>query len=137
MGEKARAYYIVVLKTKRIYEPPERGDGTRILVMRFWPRGIRRALVDEWNRDLAPSRELVLEFKRGGLPWKEYARRYWQEISAESVDLLRRRALRETLTLLCSCEDESKCHRGLLKSALKNRGRSRPNSRRAGSGGRA
>src|SRR5512132_1604316 len=118
-----------MLKIKRIYDPPENSDGTRMLVMRLWPRGIRRERVDEWNRDLAPSRDLLFDVKHRGLPWADYVRRYWQEIRPEAVDALRRRARRETITLLCSCEDETHCHRGLLKDAV--------SRRRASTGSRA
>ncbi|HVE41042.1 MAG TPA: DUF488 family protein [Planctomycetota bacterium] len=113
-----------MLKIKRIYEPREKSDGARMLVMRLWPRGIRRALVDEWNRDLAPSRDLLFAFKRHGLPWKDYVRRYWEEIPTAAVDALRRRARRETVTLLCACADETHCHRGLLKQAVVGKRRS-------------
>ena len=118
-----------MVKTKRIYEPREKSDGARVLVMRLWPRGIRRGQVDEWNRDLAPSRELVFAFKHEGLPWKDYVSRYWKEIAPAAVQELRRRARRETLTLLCSCADERRCHRGLLQQAI--------SRRRAWSGSRA
>ena len=110
-----------MLRTKRIYDAPDKSDGARILVMRLWPRGIRRGQVDEWNRDLAPSRELLRAFKHEGLPWQGYVRRYWREIRPEALDDLRRRARRETITLLCSCKDESHCHRGLLRKRLKRR----------------
>src|SRR6185295_4162021 len=110
-----------VLKAKRIYEPADPSDGRRMLVMRLWPRGVRKDRVDEWNRDLAPSRELLLAVKHRGLPWSDFVRRFWKEISSEAVDDLRRRARKETITLLCSCEDERRCHRGLLKQAIHKR----------------
>ena len=42
---------------KRVYEPPEASDGTRVLVDRIWPRGLTKehASVDEWLKDIAPS----------------------------------------------------------------------------------
>jgi len=45
---------------KRVYEEPSPDDGLRILVERLWPRGLskRRAAVDEWMKDIAPSPEL-------------------------------------------------------------------------------
>jgi len=110
-----------MVKIKRIYEPRESSDGTRILVMRLWPRGVRRDRIDEWNRDVAPSRELLMAFKHEGLSWSGYVKRYWEEIRPEAVDALRRRARRETITLLCSCPDEHYCHRGLLKNAISHR----------------
>ena len=48
------------LAIKRVYEPPSPKDGTRILVDRLWPRGLRKdaAQLDEWAKDVAPSTEL-------------------------------------------------------------------------------
>jgi len=41
------------IKLKRAYERPDLGDGTRILVDRLWPRGIKKAdaAIDRWLRD--------------------------------------------------------------------------------------
>jgi uncharacterized protein YeaO (DUF488 family) len=66
--------------------------------MRFWPRGIRRGHVDEWDRDVAPSRELVLALKRHGLAWEDYVPRYLAGLRPEAVAGLRRR--KGTITLL-------------------------------------
>jgi len=46
------------IRLKRIYDPAEPGDGYRVLVDRVWPRGVRKAdaALDEWMKDLAPSR---------------------------------------------------------------------------------
>ena len=45
---------------KRVYEPPEASDGTRVLVDRIWPRGLTKehASVDVWLKDIAPSADL-------------------------------------------------------------------------------
>jgi uncharacterized protein YeaO (DUF488 family) len=106
------------VRTKRVYDPWEKADGTRILVMRFWPRGVRREHVDEWNRDLAPSKELLFAFKRGGLPWREFAARYRAGLRPEALETLRRR--KGTVTLLCGCADEARCHRSLLRDVILN-----------------
>jgi uncharacterized protein YeaO (DUF488 family) len=49
-----------MIKLKRAYDAPARGDGTRFLVDRLWPRGIRKAdlSLDGWLEDVAPSTEL-------------------------------------------------------------------------------
>ena len=86
------------LRTKRVYAPREASDGVRVLVMRFWPRGVRKAHVDEWNRDVAPSRDLVFAFKRHGLPWRKYVKRYRAELRPEALAALRAR--KGTVTLL-------------------------------------
>jgi len=112
---------MATVKTKRVYAPREASDGARILVMRFWPRGIRKDHFDEWNRDVAPSKELVFAFKRHGLPWGEYAKRYRAGLKPETLENLRAR--RGTITLLCGCEDERRCHRTLLKRELEKKRR--------------
>jgi uncharacterized protein YeaO (DUF488 family) len=46
-----------MIKLKRVYEPPEAADGTRFLVERLWPRGMRKEALslDGWFKDVAPS----------------------------------------------------------------------------------
>ena len=45
---------------KRIYDPPEPGDGYRVLIDRVWPRGVsrERARLARWERELARNIEL-------------------------------------------------------------------------------
>lgn len=39
-----------MIKTKRVYDPPDPEDGKRILIDRLWPRGIKKEnlKMDEW-----------------------------------------------------------------------------------------
>lgn len=48
------------LRVRRVYDPREDGDGTRVLVDRLWPRGVSkdRAAIDRWLKDITPSDEL-------------------------------------------------------------------------------
>ncbi|MEE1844674.1 DUF488 family protein [Streptomyces sp. NPDC007076] len=48
------------VRVRRVYEPKEDGDGTRVLVDRLWPRGESRekAAIDKWLKDITPSNEL-------------------------------------------------------------------------------
>jgi uncharacterized protein YeaO (DUF488 family) len=112
-----------MIRTKRIYEPPARGDGLRVLVMRLWPRGVRKATVDLWLKDLGADVANIRRWKAGRLDWPEMRRRYLAGLKrpAASQALARLRALarRRTVTLLCSCEDAARCHRSLLKAALR------------------
>jgi uncharacterized protein YeaO (DUF488 family) len=52
--------------------------------------------------------------------WREFARRYRAEMGAkrELLEELSSRSRRRTVTLLCGCEEESRCHRGLLKALV-------------------
>src|ERR1700740_3374200 len=77
------------VKLKRAYEPPAAEDGTRILVDRLWPRGIKKAdaAIDTWLKDIAPSTELRRWFGHEPTRWEEFRRRYRSELSAHQ-DLL-------------------------------------------------
>ncbi len=65
---------------KRAYGPPSPDDGERVLVERLWPRGLtkKRAAIDLWLRDLAPSTVLRKWFGHDPDKWSEFRRRYLQ-----------------------------------------------------------
>lgn len=115
------------LKTKRVYDPAQAEDGFRLLVMRRWPRGIRKDHVSAWERDLGPSNELLDAYLREKVSWPRFAQHYRAEMSAQESLLaeLAKRAASETVTLLCGCRDEDRCHRKVLKELLEQR-RARP-----------
>jgi len=48
------------VKLKRAYERPAARDGTRILIDRLWPRGVKKAdaAIAQWAKDIAPSTAL-------------------------------------------------------------------------------
>ncbi len=105
---------------KTVYDEPERSDGRRILVMRIWPRGIRKEKVDAWIPDLGTDRELIRKWKAGEIPWSRFAAEYRKSLKGKE-DLLRKLAgesRKETITLLCTDKDPDRCHRSLLKSAI-------------------
>lgn len=110
------------VKTKRIYELKGPGDGTRILVMRLWPRGIKKSAVDIWLRELGAELPLIRAWKGGRLAWPEFRRRYLAGLKkpAAQAQLNELKALAKAgpVTLLCACPDESRCHRGILKRLL-------------------
>ena len=70
------------IKIKRVYEHPEKDDGMRILVDRLWPRGLtkKKASVDLWLKDIAPSTELRKWFAHDPDKWKRFRGRYQTEI---------------------------------------------------------
>lgn len=111
--------------TKRVYSPPASADGTRVLVMRLWPRGIRKDRIDVWLRELGPVVPLLRAFLDGKIPWSAYRRRYRAGLAraAARAQLREVRALtkRGRVTLLCGCRDERRCHRALLKAYLETR----------------
>jgi len=120
------------VRTKRWNDPRDAGDGFRVLVCRYRPRGVRRDAEpwDAWMQDLGPSRELHAAYwgKTGApIDWPEYKRRYLSEMmqptgrgAAMLGGLAARAAAGETLTLLCSsaCADPERCHRTLLQDLV-------------------
>jgi uncharacterized protein YeaO (DUF488 family) len=101
-----------MIRVRRVYDPPEPADGTRVLVDRLWPRGLAkaRARIDHWYRDLAPSDALRRWFNHDPARWDEFRRRYREELRAsgrwEQVRALAGQARRRTITLLFAAKDE-------------------------------
>lgn len=98
------------IKLKRAYDPPEPTDGTRILVDRLWPRGVKKedAAIDEWMKDIAPSDDLRKWFGHDPERWEEFCKRYAEEVSQHSEQLrqLRELARKGPITLVYSAHDE-------------------------------
>jgi uncharacterized protein YeaO (DUF488 family) len=95
---------------KRVYEPPDAADGTRILVDRLWPRGLAkaRARIDYWARTVAPSTKLRQWYGHVPAKWEEFRRRYFVELDANPAGLaeLRQHLGQGTVTLLYSSVEE-------------------------------
>jgi uncharacterized protein YeaO (DUF488 family) len=98
------------VRLKRAYEKPARDDGTRVLIDRLWPRGVRKAdaQLDQWAKEIAPSTALRKWFGHDPSRWPEFRRRYAEEIRRHPDELgqLRRLALEGPLTLVYSAHDE-------------------------------
>ena len=110
---------------KRIYEPPARSDGMRVLVDRLWPRGLSkdRAAVDQWLRDLAPSDSLRKWFHARTEAWPVFRKRYLKELarpeSAQALNELYRLANQpKKLTLLFASKNEEQNNAVILKDLL-------------------
>ena len=110
------------ISTKRIYEPASPSDGTRVLVMRLWPRGIRKSAVDLWLRELGAELGNLRLWNAGRLSWPELRRRYLAGLkhspASDALAELRALARRKRVTLLCSCADPTRCHRTILARVL-------------------
>jgi uncharacterized protein YeaO (DUF488 family) len=105
-----------VIRIKRTYELPARGDGQRILVERLWPRGMKKEslAVDSWMKDVAPSTELRKWFDHRVERWEEFRRRYRNELDENpgAWKPILAAGQRGTVTLLYSAHDTS--HNGAL-----------------------
>jgi uncharacterized protein YeaO (DUF488 family) len=116
---------IVRLGTERLP-----GEGLRIGTVRRPPRGVPKAefstrnFYDVWFPNLAPSLETMKLGQAAESPaeWAAFARKYRAEMSTPEA--------RHTLALLaalshttdfsvgCYCQDESRCHRSILRELL-------------------
>lgn len=110
------------VKLKRAYEQPVRDDGTRILVDRLWPRGVKKvdAALDEWAKNIAPSTELRKWFAHEPARWQEFCTRYSEEIK-QQPDLLkhlRTLAQQGVITLVFSARDETHNDAVVLRNVL-------------------
>jgi uncharacterized protein YeaO (DUF488 family) len=98
------------LRTKRVYDTADPGDGYRVLVDRVWPRGVsrERANLDEWARELAPSDELRRWFDHVPARFDEFRSRYRTELEAhrEKLEELRARAREGPVTIVYAARDE-------------------------------
>ncbi len=107
---------------KRVYDPPSPEDGARVLIMRLWPRGIRKDRVDVWLKELGPVVPLLRAFLDGKLGWAGYRRRYRKGLerpeAQEALAAVRTLARRGPVMLLCGCADAARCHRSLLRAYL-------------------
>jgi uncharacterized protein YeaO (DUF488 family) len=113
-----------MIKHGSVYESASEDDGLRVLVMRRWPRGVRKDAVDTWLKDAAPSRELLDAYNHAGLEWDEFERRYRAEILTERPAVLQElrglEAEHGTVTLLCfeRIPPAEHCHRLVLLELL-------------------
>lgn len=103
------------IRIKRVYETPDKEDGTRILVDRLWPRGLtkEKAKVDLWLKEIAPSTELRKWFGHDPGKWEEFKKRYLGELKGndEPVSVLKEQMKKEQMkkgavTLVYGARDE-------------------------------
>ena len=94
-----------MLKIKRVYESPEKGDGFRVLVDRLWPRGVskERAHLDLWLKEIAPSDALRKWFAHDPKRWKGFGVKYRKELGTDGSGPPNQAAREETTALLHCC----------------------------------
>jgi len=114
-----------MIRTKRVYEPPQAEDGRRFLVERLWPRGMKKEalLMDAWLKEAAPSDNLRRWFGHDPERWPEFQRRYFAELDnqPEAWQPLVEAARRGNVTLLYSARDTARNNAVALKVYLEER----------------
>jgi uncharacterized protein YeaO (DUF488 family) len=109
------------IQLKRIYDSVAEDDGYRVLVDRIWPRGVAKsdAALDEWCKDLAPSKELRQWFGHDRERWTQFCERYRTELDqhdAGTIEKLRAQARDRKLTLLFAARD-TECNNAVVLKA--------------------
>lgn len=111
-----------MVTVRRAYDPPE--GGTRVLVDRLWPRGVRKDALEltEWLRDVAPSTELRHWYGHEPEKFAEFATRYRAELAeppaADALRRLRRYAADGPLTLITAVKELDIAHTRVLVDVL-------------------
>jgi len=113
-----------IIRLKSLKQSREDSDGLRILISRYGIRAKKKETwgMDEWWRELAPSKPLHRDWYDGKLGWKEYKERLIAEIRnrPEALNALRKLSsgYYDVVTLLCHCLDEKHCHRSIVKGMI-------------------
>ncbi len=113
-----------MVRIKRVYDPPGREDGERILVDRLWPRGVTRedARIVSWLKEIGPSTELRVWFGHDPARWDEFQKRYERELLDPGKQAVLRnlaaRSRRETVTLVFGAKDELHNNAMVLKHLI-------------------
>ena len=120
---------IVRLGSKRL-----RGEGLRIGTVRRPPRGVAKSeyasqnWYDVWFPNLAPSAATVklALLAKTERDWAIFAKGYRAEMAtsenSKAIDLLAALSHHANFSVGCYCADESRCHRGILRALLTERG---------------
>jgi uncharacterized protein YeaO (DUF488 family) len=110
------------------------GEGLRLGTVRRPPRGVPKSRhasedwYDVWLPDLAPAAKTVAMAlgSETAADWGKFARQYRKEMARPEagrlLDLLAALSKETDFSVGCYCEDETRCHRSLLKQLLKQRG---------------
>lgn len=124
----------MVVRVVRLGSQRIRAEGTRIGTVRRPPRGVPKAAFaaqdwyDVWFPNLAPSAETVKMGQRAATAqqWHAFLKKYRAEMStpenSRTLDLLAALSQHANFSVGCYCEDESHCHRSVLRALLVEKG---------------
>ncbi len=122
------------IRIVRLGSPRLPGEGLRLGTVRRPPRGVpkaefaRRDFYDVWLPALSPTPELMAEGKDAVTPkdWESFVRRFRSQVNegdtSRLLDLLAALSHSTELSVGCYCEEESRCHRSVLRALLEERG---------------
>jgi len=121
----------MAIRVVRLGSPRKPGEGPRFGTVRRPPRGVKKSeyssrnFFDSWVPELAPSAPLVSQIQSEPLTprrWGAYARRYLKEMreprAHRLIELLATLSHQTNFSVGCYCQDETHCHRSLLRELL-------------------
>ncbi len=124
----------MVVRVVRLGTERSKDEGTRIGTVRRPPRGVPKAefasqnWYDVWYPNLAPSVETMKMAQAAETPaeWNAFVKKYKAEMAApdaaHSIELLATLSHHNNFSVGCYCEDESHCHRSILRALLADKG---------------
>jgi uncharacterized protein YeaO (DUF488 family) len=124
----------MAVRIVRLGSPRHAREGLRIGTVRRPPRGVPKAKFasenwyDVWFPVLAPSVATMKLGQAAETPsqWAAFVRKYRSEMSAaaasQTLDVLAALSSAADFSVGCYCEDESRCHRSVLRELLTERG---------------
>jgi uncharacterized protein YeaO (DUF488 family) len=113
----------MTVETKSIYESKSSKDGLRILITRYYPRGVKRDRFDLWVKGASPTVDLLKAYRKGSIDWSGFKKQFSNQMNndeesknaiGELLDLARKRKV----TLLCFEREGQNCHRQIVKAKL-------------------
>lgn len=124
----------MAIRIVKLGTPRAPDEGTRIGTVRRPPRGVpKKAFAsqnwyDVWYPNLAPSPVTIKIGQRASTAkdWKIFGRKYRAEMAtpenSRTLDVLAALSHRANFSVGCYCEDETRCHRSVLRALLAERG---------------
>ena len=124
----------MAIKIVQLGSPREKGEGLRLGTVRRPPRGVpknefaSRDFYDIWLPNLSPSPDLlkVAKAAEDDKAWSAFKRKFRAEMNSSEaskvLDLLAALSHQTNMSLGCYCEDETQCHRSVLRELLMERG---------------
>lgn len=113
------------INIKRAYEKPSHADGERILVDGLWPRGLtkNKLQIAQWEKGIAPSKELRNWYGHDPEKWPEFRKRYRQELRRaprkEILEHLINRAKQGSLTLIFGARDAERSNAAVIAEIIR------------------
>lgn len=124
----------MTVRIVRLGTPRARDEGLRIGTVRRPPRGVAKSKFasddwyDVWLPNLSPAADTVSLALSAQTPaqWASFVRRYRSEMkqpdNARVLDLLAALSHSTNFSVGCYCEDETRCHRSILRALLAEHG---------------